>query len=489
LHVFHLDFIEWEKSLRLKGATLNTTGALLAIKNPANASLLCEIPKDTCRSLEKKIERARTFSKTWKNTPLIERMAALRRFDELLKRDLEKLAQILTLEMGKPIAQSRDEIRSTHSRTEFFLGEIERALAGEEPSCQDYHNTEMTEIREFLEREPLGVIASISAWNYPYFVGFNVFAPALLTGNCVLYKPSEHAALSGRAMGDLLHEAGIPEQAFQVVVGDGEQGQALVASQVDGIFFTGSSATGKLIAKTAQERMIRLQLELGGKDPVYVCDDADLDFAAYSIAEGIFYNSGQGCSSVERIYIHEAVHEPFIERLQYHSAAWQIGNPLEDTCKVGPLAREEQPAFLMTQVEDAIQKGAFVLRGGKRGRDGYFFEPTLLANCNHSMRLMQEESFGPIAGLASVPNDQAALTLMNDTTYGLTAAVYSRSKERARRILKDVEAATVYWNCCDRVSPRLPWGGRKDSGMGVTLSVEGLRIFTRTKAWHLRDTP
>jgi len=332
------------------------------------------------------------------------------------------------------------------------------------------------------------VVANVSAWNYPWFVGSNVFIPALLAGNAVLYKPSEFASLTGLEIARLMAGSGVPEDVFVPIVGAGEAGAALVAQPVDGIFFTGSAATGERIARAAAGRLAKLQLELGGKDPAYVCDDVEVPRAAASVADGAFYNTGQSCCSVERIYVHERIFDRFVEAFVAEVRGYRVGDPMDESTYIGPLARAAQLDVLESQVADAVAKGAQVLVGGRRlARPGNWFEPTVLTGVDHSMSVMREETFGPLVGLMPVADDEAALALMNDTPYGLTAGVFTPDRERARRILEGVRAGSAYWNCCDRVSPRLPWSGVGRSGIGLTLSRAGIETFTRPKAWHMRS--
>ena len=343
-------------------------------------------------------------------------------------------------------------------------------------------------LEERIEREPLGVVANVSAWNYPWFVAANVFLPALLTGNAVVYKPSEFATLTGLAIAELVHEAGVPADCFQTVVGGGDVGAMLVEERVDAVCFTGSHATGVKVAAAVAPRLLRLQLELGGKDPVYVCDDVDVGAAAAAVADGAFYNAGQSCCAVERIYVHERIWDRFVAAFVDTVRGYVIGDPLDEQTYIGPLARRDAAlAHLDAQVADALRRGARALTGGRRvARPGFFFAPTVLVDVDHTMAVMREETFGPLIGLAPVASDDAAVALMNDTAYGLTAAVYANERRRAERVLAGVNAGSAYWNCCDRVSPRLPWTGRGDSGLGVTLSRDGIAAFVRPKAWHLR---
>jgi acyl-CoA reductase-like NAD-dependent aldehyde dehydrogenase len=454
---------------------------MLKITNPANDQTIAELPDDDATAIADKYRAARAAQPGWAATPIAQRLAAIRRFREGIVRDLDRLAAVLTSEVGKPIKQSRNELAGLLGRLDFFLAETDKTLAPRDVFDE-------SGLRERISHVPLGVIANISAWNYPYFVGANVFVPALLTGNAVLYKPSEFATLTGLEIGNLLHANGVPQDVFQVIVGAGAAGSALLSQPIDGVFFTGSYATGAKIAQAVGPRMIKLQLELGGKDPVYVCDDVDIASAAASIADGAMYNTGQSCCSVERIYVHEKIHDAFVAAFVNEVNGLRIGDPTSEDSYIGPLTRTPQLAVLADQVADALAKGARLLAGGKRiEQPGNWFEPTVFVNVNHTMKLMRDESFGPIIGIQKVASDEEAVRLMNDTEYGLTAAVYSKDRARAERLLAQVDAGSVYWNCCDRVSPRLPWSGLGHSGIGLTLSTYGIETFTRPKAWHLRS--
>ena len=456
---------------------------MLKVVNPATGAVLKELPEDTSATLTEKTKAARAAQPTWARRPLEQRLAAVRRFGELLQSRRESLAQTLTAEVGKPIRQSRNELTAMQGRIDFFLQHTAAALADEVVHLSDGPPP----IEERIRYEPLGIVASISAWNYPYFVGSNVYLPALLAGNAVLYKPSEYATLSGLAVADLLHESGVPQEIFQTIVGAGDTGRALLEQDVDAVCFTGSYATGRKIAEAAARRLLRVQLELGGKDPAYVCDDVDVAGAAAAVAEGAFYNTGQSCCAVERVYVHRKIARQFAAAFLEAARALVVGDPADERTDVGPLARQAQLEVLDAQVADAVSKGAKLELGGRRCTgQGYYFEPTVLTGVDHRMLLMRDESFGPIIGIQEVADDGEAIALMNDTEYGLTAAVYTRDRSRAERILAEVNAGSAYWNCCDRVSPRLPWSGRKNSGLGTTLSVAGIRAFVQPKAYHLR---
>jgi acyl-CoA reductase-like NAD-dependent aldehyde dehydrogenase len=452
----------------------------MKIVNPANFTVVAEVEEDTPATVAAAYERARAAQPAWARTPLEQRLAAVTRFRDLVTARKDELALTLTREMGKPVTQAHNELSALGGRIDFFLAHTPAVVAEETVLAQATGGLD-----EVISHEPLGVIANVSAWNYPWFVGSNVFVPALLTGNAVLYKPSEHATLTGQRIGELLHLAGIPRDVFVPVVGAGAIGAAVVEQPVDGVFFTGSYATGRRIAERVAARMIRLQLELGGKDPTYVTEDVDVKAAAESLADGAMYNGGQSCCSVERIYVHAAVERAFVDAFVEVVRGMKLGDPEDRGTYIGPLARREQLDILDAQVTDAVAKGARVLTGGHRvERPGAYFEPTVVAGATNAMRVMRDESFGPIIGIASVASDDEAVKQMNDTEYGLTAGVYARDRERASRVLSRVNAGTVYINACDRVSPRLPWTGRKHSGIGSTLSTYGIRAFLQPKAWH-----
>jgi acyl-CoA reductase-like NAD-dependent aldehyde dehydrogenase len=455
----------------------------MKIVNPADGTVITEVTADNATAVRRKYELARAGQPNWAKVSLKKRLAAIAAFRDRIVAMQETLARTLTHEVGKPIRQSRNELNGLLARIDFFLAESAATLRDEKVFADPAQKLE-----ERIGHDPLGVIANISAWNYPYFVGGNVFIPALLAGNAVLYKPSEFATLTGMHIGELLHEAGIPRDAFVPVIGDGATGAALLRQPVDGVFFTGSLATGMKIAARAGQRMIKVQLELGGKDPVYVCDDVDVAAAAAAVADGAFYNTGQSCCSVERIYVHESIHDAFVRAFVEEVRGYRLGDPMDETTYIGAITRRPQLDVLKKQAADAKRKGARLLLGGSVvKRKGNWFEPTVFADVDHSMTLMKDESFGPIIGIQAVADDDAAVDLMNDTEYGLTAGVYTRDERRAKRILAAVNAGTVYWNCCDRVSPRLPWSGVKHSGIGLTLSTYGIQTFTRPKAWHLKS--
>jgi acyl-CoA reductase-like NAD-dependent aldehyde dehydrogenase len=453
----------------------------MKIINPATEEVIQDLQEDSLESVKNKFELLHFSQAKWQQVELRERIKILQSFSDLLEKNIEHLASVLTSEVGKPLQQSRNEISGGRTRIKWLTENATKYLADEV----------MHEERGLVEKisyDPLGVVCNISAWNYPYLVGINVFVPALLAGNAVMYKPSEYSTLTGLEIEKLLKQAGVPENIFHVAIGARMVGELLLELPFNGYFFTGSYKTGKYIYEKVAPKMVPCQLELGGKDPLYVADDvADVKAVAEGTADGAFYNNGQSCCAVERIYVHEKVYDQYVNEFVKEVKSWKLGAPTEAGVYIGPLTRGEQVNFLEGQVKDAVQKGAKIEMGGKRiDKKGFYFEPTVITNAHHQMSVMREESFGPIIGIMKVSNDDEAIQLMQDTEYGLTAAVYSSSQSRAEKILNQINSGTGYWNCCDRVSAALPWSGRQHSGFGATLSHAGLRAFTKTKAYHLR---
>ncbi|MFT6866743.1 MAG: acyl-CoA reductase-like NAD-dependent aldehyde dehydrogenase [Cyclobacteriaceae bacterium] len=450
------------------------------IINPATEEIIADLIVDTKESINRKLNSLRIGQGLWKQMTVVARLQIIENFGELVKTNQQELANILTSETGKPIRQSLGEISGSLNRITHLNQNAEKWLQ-EEILAEGA-------TKEILRFESLGVVANISAWNFPYNVGFNVFLYALAAGNAVLYKPSEFASLTGLKFKELLYEAGVPNNVFEIVIGAGEVGGHMLDADLDGYFFTGSYSTGLHIVKSVAHKMVPVQLELGGKDPLYIMDDVtNIKQAAINAAEGAFYNNGQSCCAVERIYVHERIYDEFVHRFMEEVKSYPLGDPTSEDTFIGPLTRGPQIQVILNQVTDALTKGAKVEIGGKMiNRKGYFLEPTVVTDVNHSMLIMKEESFGPVIGIQKVGSDEEALKLMQDTEYGLTAAVFSSDENRAKMILDQMDTGTVYWNCCDRVSPNVPWSGRKHSGLGSTLSYSGIRAFTRPKAYHLR---
>jgi len=451
----------------------------MTIINPATREVIQEIAEDSKEIISQKFATLQQGQPAWAALPLQSRIDIIQKFHDLLDAEKDELANTLTAEMGKPLQQSYNEINGARGRIKYFIDNAAKYLA------EEWVVTEGG-TKEKIVYEPLGVIANISAWNYPYLVGTNVFITALIGGNAVLYKPSEYTLLTGLHIQRLFYKAGVPENVFIVAAGAAAVGEAILALPLNGYFFTGSYNTGKYIAEKTAHKLVPVQLELGGKDPLYIADDVeDIKAVAIGTADGAFYNNGQSCCSVERIYVHEKIYDEYVAAFVEEVKTYKTGLPTEAGVYIGPLTRPAQVKVLEQQVKDAVDKGATLIQGGKKIKDNYF-EPTVLTNVNNQMAVMRDESFGPIIGIMKVKSDSEAVQLMQDTDYGLTAGVYSKTFDRAEKIMRQMNTGTVYWNCCDRVSAALPWSGRKNSGLGATLSHQGIYAFVQPKAYHIR---
>ena len=359
---------------------------MLKVVNPADGTVIEQIPSVTRVQLEEAVDSSRRAQEGWRNRSLEDRAETMRRFRKLLKGNVDQAAKKLSLEVGKPLKQAKGEIFATLARIDFFVEHFTARMATQKVYADD-------SVSEEISFEPHGVIANISAWNYPYFVGSNVFVPALLTGNAVVYKPSEFSLMTGMMIGDLMQQAGVPADVFQTVVGDGSVGSRLVQQKIDGVFFTGSFTTGRKVNLAAADRLLRVGMELGGKDPCYVTEHVDPAKVAEAVADGAFYNTGQSCCAVERIYVHKSIAAEFKEALVEVVKGFVVGDPMDQKTYIGPLARSQQLATLTAQVEQAQSKGAKILVGGKRIEGpGNFFQPTVCADVDHSMALMSESA-------------------------------------------------------------------------------------------------
>jgi acyl-CoA reductase-like NAD-dependent aldehyde dehydrogenase len=332
----------------------------LTVINPANEELIAVLNEDDDTSLQQKFELLKAAQPSWGKLSLNNRVEILWKFSGLLQDNIEQLASILTSEVGKPLQQSRNEIKGAMARIQWLTDNADKYLSDEVMSLN-------SGMKEKISYEPLGVICNISAWNYPYLVGVNIFVPALIAGNAVMYKPSEFATLTGVEIEKLLKHAGVPENVFHIAIGAKQTGESLLDLPFNGYYFTGSYKTGKHIYERVAPRMVPCQCELGGKDPLYVADDIkDIKGVAAGTADGAFYNNGQSCCAVERIYVHEKVYDQYIEEFVKEVKSWKIGGPTEEGTYIGPLSRKDQLSVLERQVSDALNKGAQLLAGGKK---------------------------------------------------------------------------------------------------------------------------
>ncbi|TMA19711.1 MAG: aldehyde dehydrogenase family protein, partial [Deltaproteobacteria bacterium] len=417
--------------------------------------------------------------------PLADRIALCERFCAEFEKDGDRIAREVTLQMGKPLAQARGELKTTVHRARVMMSLAPEALRDDPlPAVPDF--------TRFVRHEPVGVVLDISAWNYPLLITVNVVIPAVLAGNAVVLKHANRTALCGEAFARAFERAGAPENLVTAIDASHETcAQIIARPEIGYVSFTGSVRGGHEVYREGAGRFIDVGLELGGKDPAYVAADADLDHAIANLVDGAFYNAGQSCCGIERIYVHASLYERFVEGALAEVRKYRLGDPLESATTMGPMAQADAPRKLAAQVEEARTKGGRVLCGGKPIHDaagrGRFFDPCLVADANHSMHgLMVEESFGPIVGVQKVSDDDEAVRSMNDSPYGLTAAIWTRDQERAFRIGAQIETGTFFMNRCDYLDPMLPWTGVKDTGKGMSLSKYGFLPLTRRKSFHLR---
>lgn len=452
----------------------------LTLIDPATGDVLRQVETDTRATVDAKLDAARAAQREWRKVPLDRRLTEVRTALQSFRTDRESIAREITQQMGKPIVQARGEVDGMLARMESVLDLAPRALAATRPPAKDGFERR-------VEHEPLGVVLDIAAWNYPLLVPSNVVFPALVAGNAVVLKHSPKTPLTGARFETALRSLSVPGVFAHVVVSDAEAGALVTDRRIDHVSFTGSVRTGRSVYRAAAERLVDVGLELGGKDAAYVAEDVDLDFAAENVVDGACYNAGQSCCAVERVYVHAKVLDAFLERVRKVVGAYVIGDPLDDKTTLGPLVDQRALDAVSAQVDDARKRGARIETGGKRhGTRGFFYEPTLITSAAQDSDVMREESFGPIVAVCAVKNDDEAIARMNDSRYGLTASVWTKSAERAERFAREVEAGTVFQNRCDYLDPELPWTGWKESGVGSTLSEYGYLALTRRKSVHLR---
>jgi len=458
---------------------------LLRCVSPIDGAVVCERPLAGEAEAAAALARARAAQATWRRTPLRERVALVERFCRAFVARRDEIARELTLQMGRPIRFAPFEVERCVERARTMAALAEEALAPVEPAP-------LEGFRRFVRREPLGVVLVVAPWNYPYLTAVNAVVPALLAGNTVLLKHSAQTPLCAERFAEAFADAGLPDGVFQALHLSHAVTDALIASPqgADFVAFTGSVEGGHAVQRAASGRFLGTNLELGGKDPAYVRHDADLPHAIENVVDGAFFNSGQSCCGIERIYVHEAVYEDFVAGAVALVEQYVLGDPLDHATTLGPMVRAQAADFVRTQTAEAVAAGARGLVDAKRfpaDRAGTpYLAPQLLVGVHHGMRVMTEESFGPVVGVMRVRDDDEAVRLMNDSRYGLTAAVWTRDVEAALAIGDRLETGTVFQNRCDYLDPALAWTGVKDSGRGCTLSRLGFEALTRPKSFHLR---
>lgn len=452
---------------------------------PVDGSLYVERPLATDAEISAAVEHARKAQTEWRNVAPTERQQVLANAVDAFVAQRDAIAGEISWQMGRPIAQSPGEIAGFEERARHMLAIGPEVL-------EDIAVEPKTGFTRFIRREPLGVVFVMAPWNYPYLTAVNAVIPALMAGNSVILKHSAQTPLCSERFGEAFNTAGLPDGLFQHLHLSHESAQKLVSTKIDYVNFTGSVAGGRAVQAAAAKRFIGIGLELGGKDPAYVRADADLDHAVETLVDGAYFNSGQSCCGIERIYVHEDVYRRFVEAAADLVGRYRLGNPIDEHTNLGPMVRVAAADFVRQQVEEAVSAGATTMIDTSRFEADEpgtpYLAPQLLTNVDHGMRVMTEESFGPVVGVMPVKSDSEAVALMNDSEFGLTAAIWTSDEQAALAVGEQVHTGTFFMNRCDYLDPALAWTGVRNSGRGCSLSRVGYEVLTRPKSFHLRTT-
>ncbi len=456
----------------------------LQCNTPVDGSVYVERPLAGPAEIAAALTRARSAQPTWRHVPISERQVLLTKAVDAFVAKASDIAKEIAWQMGRPRSQCPGEIGGFEERARYMIEIAPRALAdvGAEPKDG---------FTRFVRRDPLGVVFVVAPWNYPYLTAVNSVVPALMAGNVVILKHSAQTPLAAERFAEAFEAAGLPEGVFQYLhLGHRAALDLIGHDGIDFVAFTGSVPAGHAVQEAAAERFIGLGLELGGKDPAYVRPDAKLEHAVAGLVDGAFFNSGQSCCGIERIYVHEAVYDAFVEDAVALTRDYVLGNPLDPETTLGPMVRAKAADFVRGQIAEAVAAGAKALvdpAGFPADRAGTpYLAPQILTGVDHGMRVMTEESFGPVVGIMQVASDEEAIALMNDSDFGLTASIWTTDPEAALAIGERVETGTCFMNRCDYLDPALAWTGVKDSGRGCSLSRIGYEQLTRPKSFHLR---
>ncbi len=452
--------------------------------SPVDGRVYVERPYATDREIDSALARAVNAQRAWRSSPIEERARICRAFCDAFERKRDSIALELSWQMGRPRSYAPNEVRGTLERARYMIDAAADALT-------DIDVGPKAGFTRFIRREPLGVVFTIAAWNYPYLIAVNSVIPALMAGNAVILKHSAQTPLCAERFAQCFAEAGLPEGAFHVLhLTHADTERVIADARVNFVAFTGSVAGGHAVQRAAAERFIGVGLELGGNDPAYVRADANFGHAVENLVDGAFFNSGQSCCGIGRIYVHESLHARFVDAFVDLTNRYQLGNPIARETTLGPVVRTEAAQSIRRAISDAVRSGARALIDPKRfaaNEDNTpYLAPQVLVDVNHAMPIVREELFGPLVNILKVKSDEEAITLMNDSRYGLTACVWTADEQAAIRIGAQIETGTWFMNRCDYLDPALAWVGVKDSGRGCTLSKVGYEHLTRPKSFHLR---
>jgi acyl-CoA reductase-like NAD-dependent aldehyde dehydrogenase len=451
---------------------------------PVDGSVYIERELASAREIESALELSVAAQKAWRSVPVAERAAIVRRMVEWCVARADDLGSELAWQMGRPVSQSPNELRRGFQERALYMCTIAAEALADVP-------VERKEgFERFIRREPVGVVLVVAPWNYPWLTSVNAVVPALLAGNSVILKMAAQTPLVAERYAEAFKVAGLPEGVFQFLHLDHAQVAKVIADpRIAFVAFTGSVPGGRAVQQAAAKRFIGTGLELGGKDPAYVRTDAPLEATIENLVDGAYFNSGQSCCGVERIYVHRSVFKPFVEGFVDLARQYRLGNPLESATNLGPMVRTAAADSVRAQIADAVSRGASALLKLKDQPGTPYLPPEVLVEVDHGMAIMTEETFGPVVGIQAVADDDEAVRLMNDSRYGLTASIWTKDADAALAIGDRVETGTWFMNRCDYLDPALAWTGVKDSGRGCTLSRLGLEAFTRPKSFHLRLRP
>jgi acyl-CoA reductase-like NAD-dependent aldehyde dehydrogenase len=449
--------------------------------SPVDGSVYASRPVASKKTIVGTFAAAHAAQDKWKRLPLPERAAYCSVAVDAMVAMKDEIVPELAWQMGRPVRYGAGEVRGFEERARYMIGIAEQALADIYPGPKDG-------FVRYVRRDPVGVVFTIAPWNYPYLTAVNSIIPALMAGNTVVLKHAASTLLVAERFQDAFDRARLPKGVFQhLVLSHPQTAEIIAGGHANMVCFTGSVAGGKAMEEAAAGRFITVGLELGGKDPAYVRPDANMADAIENLVDGAFFNSGQSCCAIERIYVVRPLFSKFVDAYVAEVEKYKVGNPEDPATDIGPLAQRKAIDFIELQINQAVDRGAKVVTGGKRASGpGYFFQPTVLQNVDHTMSVMMEESFGPVIGIMPVDTEDEGVRLMNDSPYGLTASIWTEDAARGEALAARTAAGTLYVNRCDYLDPELAWAGIKDSGHGCTLSHLGFLYLTRPKSLHIR---
>lgn len=452
--------------------------------SPVDGSVYAERPVASEQAIREAFAESRAVQQEWKLLSIAERAAYCNAAVDALIAMKPRIVEELAWQMGRPVAFGAGEVGGLEERARYMISIAQSSLADLDPG-------EKPGFLRRVSREALGVVLTIAPWNFPYMTAINSIIPALMAGNTLVLKHAAHTLLVAERFQEAFDQAGAPKGVFQHLVMDHQQtAEVISGGMVDMVCFTGSVGGGKAMEAAASGAFIPVGLELGGKDPAYVRADCNLQHAIENLADGAFFNSGQSCCAIERIYVHESIHDEFVAGLAAVASRYVLGNPLAPETTLGPMIKPAAADFVRGQIKEALAAGATAhvdTSAFEREQEGSaYMAPQVLSDVTHSMSVMRDESFGPVVGVMKVSSDEEAITLMNDSEFGLTAAIWTEDVAAAERIGAKLDTGTVFMNRCDYLDPALAWTGVKNTGRGCTLSAMGYESLTRPKSYHFR---